>query len=107
MILPVSSITITASSEACSRAARITSLTCASDWARSMASPSASATISIAALSSSLQMRSPTQSLTATDPHELPFAKIGMDRKDLIFWFSKSWRRKPSMSRVRPANILP
>ena len=25
----------------------------------------------------------------------------------MIFWFSKSWRRKPSISRVRPANILP
>ena len=30
------------------------------------------------------------QSLIATEPQALPLAKIGMDRNDLIFWFSKS-----------------
>ena len=52
-------------------------------------------------------MRSTTQSLMASVPHKWPWAKIVTDRKDLIFCFSKSLRRKPSISRVRPANILP
>ena len=55
MMLPVSSMTMMASSEACSMVWRMISLTCASDSERSIASPIASATISSAAFSSSVQ----------------------------------------------------
>ena len=55
----------------------MTSLTCASDWPRSMASPSANATISIAAFSSSVHARS-TQAVV--DGQRAPDIAVREDR---------------------------
>ena len=65
MMLPVSSMTMMASSDACSMVWRMISLTWASESERSTALPIAMATISTAAFSSSVQSRSTRQSLMA------------------------------------------
>ena len=107
MMLPVSSMTTMPSSEACSIVLRMISPTLASDSGRSIVSPIAEAMISSAAFSSSAQSLSTRQSLMASVPQRCPCAKTATERKDLIFCFSKSWRKKPASSRVWPAKILP